>query len=132
ASFVGENNRFPGRVMAVNGRQAQIDTDFGRLTGLNPRLLAVGDEAFAFVRPERLRLTPPRSEASNTIESTVLGQLFQGVQVNVTLVNPHGRRVTVTMSNDGETPSFGTDSSLRVHFAADSTRILPKAELAHE
>jgi len=132
ASFVGENNRFPGRVVAIDNREAQIETAFGRLSGLNPRKLSVGDEAFAFVRPERLRLAPPAREAYNTIRSTVRGKVFEGVQVNVTLDSPAGRPVTLTMSNDGETPSFAQDSALSVHFAAASTRILPQAGLARE
>jgi len=132
ASFVGENNMFAGRVVAASNGAAQIDTPFGRLSGLNPRRLAAGDEAFAFVRPERLRLTPPGSQSFNTIQSTVLGRVFEGVQVNVTLASPAGRPVTLTMSNDGETPAIEPDAALKVHFAADSTRILPRSGLARE
>jgi len=132
ASFVGENNLFRGRVAAVRDGEAEIDTEFGRLRGLNPRRLAAGDEAFAFVRPERMRLAKPSTEACNTIRSTVLGKVFEGVLVNVTLANPTGRPVTLTMSNDGETPSLGADSALAVHFAAGSTRILPPAGVVRE
>ena len=60
ASFVGENNLFPGtgwrRCKTVRRR---IDTPFGPLAGSNPHRLAVGEEALLFVRPERMRLRPP-------------------------------------------------------------------------
>src|SRR5499425_3563027 len=52
ASFVGENNLFPGKVTARHNGQARIETAFGPLIGLNPQGLAVGDDAFLFVRPE--------------------------------------------------------------------------------
>jgi len=132
ASFVGENNVFAGRVVAVSDGEAQVDTQFGRLTGLNPREVAIGDEAFLFVRPERLRLTPPTSEAYNTIDSTVLGEVFEGILVNITLASPSGRPVTLTMSNDGEVPGVGEGSRLQVHFAAANARVLPKSGLASE
>jgi len=84
------------------------------------------------VRPERLRLTPPTSEAYNTIDSTVLGEVFEGILVNITLASPSGRPVTLTMSNDGEVPGVGEGSRLQVHFAAANARVLPKSGLASE
>ncbi len=132
ASFVGENNVFAGRVVATSDGEAQVDTAFGRLSGQNPRRLALGDEAFLFVRPERLRLAPPASEAYSTIASTVLGQVFEGVMVNISLASPKGRPVTLTMSNDGEAPSIREGSRLQVHFATANAKVLPKAGLARE
>jgi spermidine/putrescine transport system ATP-binding protein len=132
ASFVGENNYFPGRVAAVRDGMAQISTAVGRLTGVNPQRLAEGDEALAFVRPERMRLSQPGGEPSNAIEMAVRGRVFEGVQVNVTLDNPGGRAATMTMSNDGEVPLLNAGSVIRVHFAVASTRILPAASLARE
>ncbi|MBM3525849.1 MAG: ABC transporter ATP-binding protein, partial [Alphaproteobacteria bacterium] len=132
ASFVGENNRFAGKVAAVAGGEATIETAFGRLSGVNPRGLAVGDEAYAFVRPERLRLAPQDGAVANAIETTVLGRMFEGVQVNVTLANRDERPLILTMANDGETPSLAEGETVRVHFAVSSTRILPRSGLARE
>ena len=84
ASFVGENNLFRGKVTARRNGQAQIATSFGPLTGLNPHKLEVGEDAFLFVRPERLRLERPAGLARvrftitpskispSTVEATVL------------------------------------------------------------
>src|SRR5690606_13936521 len=88
ASFVGENNLFGGRVAAASGEEAVLDTAFGRLTGLNPRGLTVGEEALLFVRPERLRLDATAGGAQNHIRSKVLGEMFEGITVNITLENP--------------------------------------------
>jgi spermidine/putrescine transport system ATP-binding protein len=130
ASFVGENNLFRGRVTARQNGQARIDTSFGPLTGLNPHGLAVGDDAFLFVRPERLRLARPAAAAYSTLASTVLGEVFEGVMVNLTLANPAGRPITLTMSNDGDVPRLDEGSPIEVHFAADNARVLPAAGLA--
>ena len=130
ASFVGENNLFDGRIVEVRNGEAMIETAFGRLTGLNPRHLQAGDEALLFVRPERLRLTPPAASSYNTLGSTVLGEVFEGILVNITLANPVGPPVTVTMSNDGEVPQISEHSRIDVHFSTVDARILPRADAA--
>ena len=130
ASFVGENNLFPGRVVTVNGGQAQVETAFGTLVGLNPRSLKSGDEAFVFVRPERLRLAPAGGEGENAIASTVLGEMFEGITVNISLANPGGRPVTVTMSNDSAVPSFAAGAKLAAYFGRDHATVLPQGSLA--
>jgi len=130
ASFVGENNLFGGRVAAADGREAVLDTAFGRLAGLNPRGLTVGEEALLFVRPERLRLDATAGAAENHIRSKVLGEMFEGITVNISLENPEGRPVMLTMSNDGAIPSFAEGSELGVHFATENATVLPKGSLA--
>ena len=126
ASFVGESNLFPGRVSEVRNGEAKVETAFGPLRGVNPHGLAAGDEALLFIRPERLRLQPPAGEPCNSLSSTVVGQLFEGVLVNITLVGADGTPVTMTLSNDGETPAVREGSRLEVHFAPGHASVLPK------
>jgi spermidine/putrescine transport system ATP-binding protein len=128
ASFVGENNLFDGRIVEVRNGEALIETAFGRLTGLNPRRLPAGEEALLFVRPERLRLQPPAGGVYNTLTSTVLGEVFEGILVNITLANPTGAPVTLTLSNDGEVPQVDENSRLDVYFATGDARILPRSD----
>jgi spermidine/putrescine transport system ATP-binding protein len=131
ASFVGESNLFEGRVTAVRNGEAQVETAFGRLMGANPHGLGEGDEAFLFVRPERLRLRPPACATCNAIASTVAGQVFEGVLVTITLAGTNGAPVTLTLSNDGETPSVAEGSRLEVYFAATHASVLPRTRAAH-
>ena len=60
----------------------------------------------------------------------MLGEIFEGVMVNLTLANPAGRPITLTMSNDGDVPRIDEGSPIEVHFAADNARVLPAAGLA--
>jgi spermidine/putrescine transport system ATP-binding protein len=131
ASFVGENNLFAGRVTSVSDSQARVDTPFGPLAGLNTRGLNVGDEAFLFVRPERLRLTSTQANGrENSFAADVLGEMFEGITVNISLANPGGRPVTLTMSNDGEVKTYDPGTTLKVYFNADQATILPRGSLA--
>jgi spermidine/putrescine transport system ATP-binding protein len=126
ASFVGENNRFAGRITAIRNREAQLETPFGRLAGLNPHKLAVGEEAFLFVRPERLRLLPPAGGASNTIDVSVIGEVFEGTAIVLTLANAAGVPVTLTLANDGDARMLEVGSRVKAHFATASATVLPK------
>ncbi len=130
AAVGGENNLLSGEVVAVSGNEAALETAFGRLAGGNPSGLAVGDKAFLFVRPERLRLDLPGGGASNAVASRVLGEVFEGISVNITLENPQGRPITLTVSNDGEVPSFAVGSELAVYFQPQHATVLPQGSLA--
>src|SRR5215510_10509490 len=70
ASFVGENNPFPGKVVRADNGTAIVETAFGALRGKNAGGLKSGDKAILFVRPESLRLG--QGGADSTIGSNVL------------------------------------------------------------
>lgn len=125
ASFVGENNRFAGRIAAAHDGEALLDTPFGRLSGLNPHRLAAGDRALLFVRPERLRLLPPSSGVANTIEATVIEEVFEGTTIILTLANAAGVPLTLTLSNDGDDRLVEVGSRVQAHFATSSAIVLP-------
>jgi spermidine/putrescine transport system ATP-binding protein len=131
ASFVGESNLFPGRVEAVHNGSARIDTGFGPMVGSNPLGLAVGQNALLFVRPERMRLSPPNGESGNVVASTVAGQMFEGVLVHLSLLGADGTPVTVTLSNDGQTPHLSPGAPLQVYFAPSHASVLPASQAAH-
>ena len=61
----------------------------------------------------------------------MVGQVFEGVLVNITLVGRDGTPVTLTLSNDGDTPAVAEGSRLDVHFAPAHASVLPKAGSAH-
>ena len=131
ASFVGENNLFAGRVTGISNGQAQLDTAFGSLAGQNTGNLKVGDEGYLFVRPERLRLTSTEAkDRENSFASSVLGEMFEGISVNISLANPGGRPVTITMSNDGAVQAYEPGTQLSVFYNTDQATILPRGSLA--
>jgi spermidine/putrescine transport system ATP-binding protein len=130
ASFVGESNLFPGRIVSVQNGSARVDTVFGPMVGSNPHGLAVGQEALLFVRPERMRLNPPEGEGGNALPSTVAGQMFEGVLVHLSLLGADGTPVIVTLSNDGHTPHLAPGAPLKVHFAPSHASVLPAGRSA--
>ena len=57
--------------------------------------------------------------------STVAGQMFEGVLVHLSLLGADGTPVTVTLSNDGQTPHLAPGAPLRVYFAPAHASVLP-------
>jgi spermidine/putrescine transport system ATP-binding protein len=134
ASFVGENNRFSGRIVAASGDFGVIDSAAGRLRALNPHRLGAGSRSLLFVRPERMHLVVDghSPEAGrNVIESEVADEVFEGLAVNIFLRHPEGGRpVAVSVTNDGAVPVLEPGTRRRVAFAAEHALLLPAGELA--
>ncbi|GEO40820.1 spermidine/putrescine ABC transporter ATP-binding protein [Skermanella aerolata] len=133
ASFVGETNRFTGRVIAAAGGRAAIDTPAGKMVGRNPRDLREGDEAILFVRPERM--VPADGAADhNIVESPVSHQEFEGAFVNVFLEPVQGRTIVVQTTNAGTSNSNGAGNpwqpgaTTRITFRPEDAVVLPQSE----
>jgi spermidine/putrescine transport system ATP-binding protein len=137
ASFVGENNLFPGVVAEVNAREAVVSTPHGalraRLTaGADQTPLKQGDEAYVFVRPESLQFVNGGDDFDNTVGATIMQEEFEGNLWQVYLELPDGRRITMSMVNDGRALSHETGTQVRMGFDAKLAVALPKGPLAAE
>ncbi|MEX2650430.1 MAG: ABC transporter ATP-binding protein [Alphaproteobacteria bacterium] len=132
ASFVGENNPFPGTVTQLADGQAVVDTALGPLRGRNGRGLKRGDKAIVFVRPEALRVGAGASEAGTTIESQVVTKELEGSLVHVRLAGAGAKPITVSLTNDGTVPVLEAGQPLTVVFDAARAVALPTGHLADE
>jgi spermidine/putrescine transport system ATP-binding protein len=130
ASFVGENNPFPGRVSKADGSGAVIDTAFGPLRGRNPMGVKAGDRAILFVRPEALRLGQGRPDA--TIASTVLSVAFEGNASHIFLKGAAKKDITLTVGRLERVsiPEQGVEAN--VTYEPDLGLVLPEGNMARE
>ncbi len=87
AGFVGDANRWRGRVIAVQDGEARIELADGRLTlaSIAGRPVVPGDAVDVFVRPETITITRPGEAAAqpNTVSGTVDSLLFNGAASRV-------------------------------------------------
>lgn len=105
ANFVGDNNAFPGTVLALedhpDGRSAIVDASGLRLRAHDPGDLAPGDPVLVFVRPENIEILPsgaptPDDAAEDIVEGTVEQIVFEGPTIRLTVdVNGHSLLVNV-------------------------------------
>ena len=130
ASFVGENNPFAGRVLAVDDGFAVVDTAKGRLRGRNRRGLKVGDEAILFVRPESFKLGAGGADA--TVESDVLNVAFEGNMTHVFLKGSTKKDLVLTVGR-GDTDSIPQQGEkAHARFDPQAATVLPAGKLASE
>ncbi|HEX2581039.1 MAG TPA: ABC transporter ATP-binding protein [Dongiaceae bacterium] len=132
ATFVGETNMFRGKIVAMQGGQAAIDTPSGRLVGLNPQGLRLGSEALLFVRPERMAIVAGAQPAENALDAHLSHIDFEGSFCNIFLRNGEERPIVVHTTPDGHGFSLESGSRAMVAFAPSHATILPVGPTARD
>ncbi|MCA0434640.1 MAG: ABC transporter ATP-binding protein [Proteobacteria bacterium] len=130
ASFVGENNPFPGKVASASGDSAIIETPFGKLRGLNPKKLKAGDNAILFVRPESLKLG--KGPDGSTFATPVLNAAFEGNMTHVFMKGAGKKNITVTVGRHGGTAIPASGENGTVHYDPALGLVLPEGKMARE
>ena len=130
ASFVGENNPFPGVIAQADNSYATVDTQFGRLRGRNPRGLKAGDKAILFVRPESASLD--RGGVDTTFSSVIRNVAFEGNMTHVYLKGAGKKEITVTVGRQGNVAIPRQGETAAVSYDADLGLVLPEGMLARE
>lgn len=130
ASFVGENNPFPGKVIRSDASEAAVETAFGILRGRNPKGLKAGDKAILFVRPEAFAVG--RGEDGTTIESSVEAIAFEGNASHVYLRGNGHKLIAMTIGRKSDTALPGQGETLVAQFDPRTALALPHGKLASE
>ncbi len=130
ASFVGENNAFPGTVARTEGDYAVVESRFGPLRGRNAQKLQPGDRAILFIRPEALALRNGTGEGENTVESAVTSTEFEGHLIHVYLKGDGRRDIALAVTRGGALAPVQPGRPARVSFAPDRAVVLPAGDLA--
>jgi spermidine/putrescine transport system ATP-binding protein len=130
ASFVGENNAFPGKVAATDGGMAVVDTAFGRLIGRNPQALGVGDRAILFLRPEALRPVAGAPEA--TLTSEVVSVAFEGNLTHLYLRGSGKKEISLSIGRGGAEALPPQGEAAHASYAPEAGLVLPEGAMARE
>ncbi|WP_342345665.1 ABC transporter ATP-binding protein [Falsirhodobacter halotolerans] len=112
ARFVGETNAIKGRITAVDGGIAQVDTAFGPLRG-RASGVTEGQGATLFVRPEAL--VP--GGATNPLTATVERVDFEGAFALLHGRMADGERLTASVGSTdlGRAPAMGAAATFGFH-----------------
>jgi spermidine/putrescine transport system ATP-binding protein len=130
ASFVGENNPFPGRIVRTDKTSAVIETAFGLLRGGNTSNLQVGDKGILFVRPESFRLGKGDKDA--TMVSTVSTVAFEGNATHIFLQGATKKDITLTVGRHSGVKIPEQGASAAISYDADYAPILSEGKTARE
>lgn len=136
ASFVGENNALPGRVLEIRDGMALVETAVGSLTAriatAATERLRAGAEAMLFIRPEALDIDAAGADAEATIETMVVGEEFEGPNLHLQLRHRSGTELRASLVNKGAARGASPGTPLRVAFDPAKAVALPPGALSAE
>lgn len=132
AGFVGESNRWRGRIERVEGDQMQMRTESGMTMrgSVHGRGLKAGDEADIFVRPEAIRIAQDASELEkfdNRIVGTVSSLLFNGAASRILVRDDSGggEEIEVSLPQSGEFAALGKGDTVHIGWSGDQGNCFP-------
>ncbi|MCU9850038.1 ABC transporter ATP-binding protein [Defluviimonas sp. WL0024] len=132
ASFVGEVNRFAGRITALDGDMAEVETPLGRMRCRNPRGMKPGEAALLFVRPENVGFASANGMAyGNQLDARLERRDLEGAFISFQMrTEAAGQPVAMHLTNTGTAPALMPDGAARIGFACESALVLPEGPLA--
>ena len=130
ASFVGENNALPGKVIEVADGYARIETGLGTFRGRTSgnAVLSPGEKAFIFIRPEAMQL----GGGDNRFRATVLTEEFEGNMRHIMFRTVTDKPLRMSLINDGRSVTEISGIEEEVGFDANLAVVLPHGPLAAE
>lgn len=125
AGFVGDSNRWSGKIERVAGNEMEIRTDSGLLLrgATHGRRLSAGDAAQIFVRPEAIRIAQDAEELShfdNRMTGRVSSILFNGAASRIIVQDAEGKEeVEVNLPQSGEFATLTRGSEVQIGWSGD-------------
>ena len=123
ASFVGENNGLAGKVSALSGGVATVETAVGAFKGRAGADLTFGAPATLFVRPEALKLATVG--ATPDLVAEVIESAFEGHFTHVALRAANGHALTMSLGHDSDTSALTPGAKVGLAFAVSDALALP-------
>jgi spermidine/putrescine transport system ATP-binding protein len=123
AAFVGENNGIIGKVSAMSGGMATLDTPVGPLRARAGNNLRFGETATFFLRPEALKLAG--AGAAGDLTAEVTGTAFEGILTHVALRAADGQRLTMSLGRESGAGALAIGSQVELAYAPTDALALP-------
>ena len=136
AGFVGDSNRWSGRIASVDGASARVDTDAGAFTGVaggTGNTLTGGDRVEVFVRPEAIAITRKNligttSDAPlNRIDGMVDSLLFNGAASRVLVRTAGDQLIEADFPQTGPNADLKAGEAVQLAWAREHTRLFRQA-----
>lgn len=124
AGFVGESNRWKGRVESTNGDMAEVRTESGLLIRTQGMGLGAGDRVEVFVRPEAISIyhDAPDGDSANHLAVRVSALLFNGANSRVLVRDPQsGAEIDVALPQSAAFANLAKGSEVHIGWGREQT-----------
>ncbi|HEX2527629.1 MAG TPA: ABC transporter ATP-binding protein [Geminicoccus sp.] len=131
ARFIGENNRLPGRVQAVEGGTCRVEVNGACLRATTVGALRAGERVILSLRPERVALAPAPGSLPNMASGRVLELIYVGDHLRVHLRVFEEDGFIVKLANTAGLPDIRIDDEIAVGWSADDCLVLSQSASEH-
>lgn len=112
ASFIGESNRIPGKVVELDGQHCKVALPDGSLVNGRPADVSELDQsAVLSIRPERIVVGPGSADCNAHLVATCAGVIYHGDHLRIRLIHSVLGEVIVKVpgSRSNSVPEVGTE-----------------------
>lgn len=121
AQFVGDNNKWRGKVTQSNSDEVLIETDEGYSFHTKAHSSCpAGSTVDLFLRPEAMRIEPQQTEGLNVFDVTVKAILFDGANSRLLTVTKEDHELVVTLPQNHEFDHIVEGDAISVGWHPDS------------
>ena len=122
ANFIGQTNMFSGRVESVDGDRVTLRTsDDVRIKVVKQEEVEVGAEAYAAVRPEKVRFG---SEGDNVLSVEIRQVVYLGVSTQYIAERSGGGKIVLYQQNAHDSPGPAEGDEVSVAWDAGNCLVL--------
>ncbi|HTR86012.1 MAG TPA: ABC transporter ATP-binding protein [Reyranella sp.] len=127
ASFIGENNRFDGKVLGREGERLVVELVGGvQVRSLAGKDVADGDPVVFGVRPERVRLDTAGCE--NWLRLPIESVVYVGDTSRLILAWPGGGEFTVKLDRAAAIAGFSRGDTVEIGWRAEDCLVFPRRQ----
>jgi len=126
AYFIGENNRFYGKVADMNDDVCSVELDGGSATvkAKPVNIAGLGERTTLSLRPERVRVNPSDGECDNVLEGTVLELIYLGDHIRTRATVGDNEEFVVKIPNAQGHARLEEGATARFGWSAEDCRAL--------
>ncbi len=125
AQFIGENNRFLGKVVEINGERCRVEIDAGDLIeALAINVDGVGCRTVLSLRPESVMIEPPPGSCPSRFEARVEELIYLGDHTRVRVDVCGNDDFVIKVQRRQGTPRLEVGQTLNIGWNSDDCRAL--------
>ena len=125
AGFIGENNRFNGKIRSLNGPTCEVEIESGHIVrALSVNVAGEGRPTTLSLRPERVVVNPAEGQFVNTVEARVEELIYLGDHIRVRASVCGNDNFIIKVPNASGQAALDPGATMKIGWSAEDCRAL--------